>query len=758
MVFPFFTNNDERNYTSKRTSSGRITLSWFFALLLLSSTAQAQKPQQSDTAWTYDAIIKVGLSQLALAKKMAKSAEDPVLIAPLDMLAATYETKGDYRNAITYYQKSIKIREALFAKNPAASNSGLIFAMTKLGIMLHNRGRTHEAEPYVKRALKLRTKAQGRQRVSLPDLLNNLAVIYQAQGRYTEAEPLLKRAMELRKKENVPLNIALAQNNLAELFVSLDRLSEAEKLHRNALEIRQREAPNSTVVALSLNNLASVYQFQRRYQEAETLYRKALSIWQNALGAAHPNVATAENNLAVLLVKLKRYEEAARLNEQVLKSRRALLGADHPLVAGTLSNIAKVHIAQGRFAQAIPFVRQTLEIDEKTQRPDHPFIRRDLQRLIELYGKLNKRNLAAPLKVRLDAMPPAGMKHLPLFYVTNRAVQQVAGAPAYGGKKASKLHFGRATVQIPKSEIKRQALRRAKASGLLDKATGKLTAAAQLKLLRIKQRQNFTTFSKEALEALRLTGLFKDQLLIFIHGYNVSFDEALLRAAQINFDLEFDGALMPFIWPSQGELSGYQIDEKNAAAAAEDLVKLLRQLGRHFPGKKVHFIAHSMGNRVLLRALKKLSHNAEDWQQLFQNIKLGEIIWAHPDVNRDEFSAVAKRLADLGASMTLYSTRDDWALWASKLFHGIGRAGSELITVPGVDTIDITGLKAVDRGWFEFDLNHNVFVRNPILFGDITRLLLTSQRPVHQRSPDFEKIRQGGKKYWRFKPIEIAKN
>jgi esterase/lipase superfamily enzyme len=349
------------------------------------------------------------------------------------------------------------------------------------------------------------------------------------------------------------------------------------------------------------------------------------------------------------------------------------------------------------------------------------------------------------------------MKHLPVLYVTNRVKKTTDGKLSYGGTAAGKLNFGRATIVIPGTEIKRQAIRRAKAAGLLDHATGKLTTAAQLKLLRLHPLHDFSRLAEEAEQAMRRAGQFKDQLLIFVHGFNVSFEEALLRASQISFDLEFDGALMPFSWPSKGELSRYQDDELSAAAAADKLVAMIRKLAKLIPGKKVHFIAHSMGNRVLLRALDQLSRDENDWHTVFNSLELGEIIWAHPDVDQIEFTRLTKRLGGLGARMTLYSTRDDWALWASKLLHGKNRAGSGLVTVPGVDTIDITGMKAVDRGWFEFDLNHNVFVRNPALFGDITRLLLTSQRPVHRRTPDFSSTKYEGKRIWHYRSVAIAK-
>jgi len=54
--------------------------------------------------------------------------------------------------------------------------------------------------------------------------------------------------------------------------------------------------------------------------------------------------------------------------------------------------------------------------------------------------------------------------------------------------------------------------------------------------------------------------LYPKQALVFVHDYNVSFDNALRRAGQVAYDIDFDGAMFLFLWPSRGELFGYWSD------------------------------------------------------------------------------------------------------------------------------------------------------------------------------------------------------
>ena len=43
----------------------------------------------------------------------------------------------------------------------------------------------------------------------------------------------------------------------------------------------------------------------------------------------------------------------------------------------------------------------------------------------------------------------------------------------------------------------------------------------------------------------------RKEALVFVHGYNTSFADALIRTAQLKVDLEIDGAAVVYSWPSR---------------------------------------------------------------------------------------------------------------------------------------------------------------------------------------------------------------
>jgi esterase/lipase superfamily enzyme len=102
---------------------------------------------------------------------------------------------------------------------------------------------------------------------------------------------------------------------------------------------------------------------------------------------------------------------------------------------------------------------------------------------------------------------------------------------------------------------------------------------------------------------------FDDHAFVFVHGFNVTFEGALYRTAQIAYDLgkTVDGAHVQFglpfafSWPSKGSLSAYGADEDSARISVARLKPFLELVVKNSGAKNVHVIAHSMGNQIVRR-------------------------------------------------------------------------------------------------------------------------------------------------------------
>lgn len=245
--------------------------------------------------------------------------------------------------------------------------------------------------------------------------------------------------------------------------------------------------------------------------------------------------------------------------------------------------------------------------------------------------------------------------------------------------------------------------------------------------------------------------------LVFVHGYNVSFNDALFRAAQLAHDLEFDGPVIAYSWPSGGNAAAYKHDLDMAKSSRRGLAELLETIAAIPEIQSVNIIAHSMGNDPVLEVLSERSTILRSGGKL-PDLKLNEILLAAPDIPWPVFEQQAAGIRKLVAGgVTLYASENDKALKASKqLSLGTTRAGevppNGPIVVNGIDSIDISAASTS-----MFALNHTTFAERAMLVGDIKAVLGFSQHPPDARSGSYATKGLEGRRYWKLEATSTAK-
>lgn len=221
----------------------------------------------------------------------------------------------------------------------------------------------------------------------------------------------------------------------------------------------------------------------------------------------------------------------------------------------------------------------------------------------------------------------------------------------------------------------------------------------------------------------------KDDLLIFVHGFNTNFSKATLIAAQIAYDIGFPGKVMTFSWPSQGEISvsAYNKDAESAEASVPALVHFLRTVingskdGKH---RKIHLIAHSMGNEVLMPALRNLElENPGITRKAFQNV-----ILTAPDVGEGKFASLLPTVIETAQNVSFYYSTEDWALGVSDTINGQNRAGLFPIFFKGMDTINTDDVNSSFIG-------HTYYNTSVPVLNDLFLLINRNLKPDFRRPP-----------------------
>lgn len=165
--------------------------------------------------------------------------------------------------------------------------------------------------------------------------------------------------------------------------------------------------------------------------------------------------------------------------------------------------------------------------------------------------------------------------------------------------------------------------------------------------------------------------------LVFIHGFNTSFVEALHAGARLGSQVKIRNKplnVVVFSWPADGKAipwMSYYSDREDArssgAAVARAYLKLHDFVCALTPGdycnRNLHLLAHSMGNYVLRNGLQALiSKEPRRLVRLFD-----EIVLAAPDEDDDAFESDAKLrpLSQIARRITLYHNSRDRALLVS---------------------------------------------------------------------------------------------
>ncbi len=215
------------------------------------------------------------------------------------------------------------------------------------------------------------------------------------------------------------------------------------------------------------------------------------------------------------------------------------------------------------------------------------------------------------------------------------------------------------------------------------------------------------------------------RVLIYVHGYNNTFEEALLRAARLKHDLGFTGPVIAFSWPSAGKSTAFLTDISNAHFGEAHLYKVLTLLPAE--SKNVAIIAHSLGNQVVSTMFAATSAKAAPASGLG---RITEVIMAAPAVDND-YLRISLGRAMTGnyptARFTVYASRRDRAMAAVRSYSGSSNAGdgSDLFFLPPIQTIDTS---AIRNGL----IGHSYFVDSPAVLADIKAIIDKHASPDSQ--------------------------
>jgi len=238
----------------------------------------------------------------------------------------------------------------------------------------------------------------------------------------------------------------------------------------------------------------------------------------------------------------------------------------------------------------------------------------------------------------------------------------------------------------------------------------------------------------------RLESSASQDVYIYTHGYKVDFENPLLVASELWHFLGYNGAFIAFSWPTTAKRLAYFSDVETAVASARALRMLIVYIAEHSKAERIHVVGYSAGTRLVGRMLADLGilgyGRSED--EIREHLKLGHVILTGSDVDR---AILGGYLLDgalrIPASLTIYTSRTDKALGASRFMLGRERSGQLadaaevgsssrqfFENTPALRIIDVTDAAGSQTG-----NGHAYFRSSPWVSSDILMTLLYNLPP-----------------------------
>jgi esterase/lipase superfamily enzyme len=324
------------------------------------------------------------------------------------------------------------------------------------------------------------------------------------------------------------------------------------------------------------------------------------------------------------------------------------------------------------------------------------------------------RNVLTPI-----AQPAPGTGRVDMLVVTTRAPTEEPGQ-MFSGERGQRLSYAEIAISIPPDSTRKVGEVQWPSSDTPDPEKEFATLHAQ-------QIEGQTAATQFTAALRRQPGR---RVLVFVHGYNMHFTDAVFDFAQFMHDSRTPAVPILFTWPSRGQLLAYGFDRESTAYSRDALELALMRIAQHPEVRDITILAHSMGTLLTMETLRQMGIRNGALPG-----KIREVILAAPDIDIDVFKKQVPALGAKRPGITVMVSQDDKALAVSRrVSQSSARLGaidakaeplsSELAAL-GVRVADLTGVKSDDS------LGHGKFSSSPLVVQSIGKHLAAG----HQFSP-----------------------
>lgn len=304
--------------------------------------------------------------------------------------------KGDHTKAEKFYRQKLSILRAELKKQTISADY-LVLALGDFALLRRAQGDSKEAELLLREELALDSQASPDSKSALGMARAVLALTLADQGDFDAAIKMVRTelaAMREQPKDGTP-EFCATLTGLGSFLLEKGELAEAEEnLHRAEAIYRRLYNHSHLQLGDNLRLQAQALYLEHKYAEAEAKIDKTLEIYRATTNTNYVNFPTALMVQGLIYGNTQRTAEAEKLLREAVRIRSENVPETHFLRATANGALGEFLTTQRRFPEAEPLLVSSYESLKQSQNASSPRMRLALERLVELYEKWQKPDLA----------------------------------------------------------------------------------------------------------------------------------------------------------------------------------------------------------------------------------------------------------------------------------------------------------------------------------------------------------------------------
>ncbi len=299
-------------------------------------------------------------------------------IVTLNTLGQIYEYRENYKDALSYYKRVLKIakeNENKFWVGVVSNSIGTIYA---------RQGKDKKALKYYKQSLEM---SEDLKDIAGQTTANNkIGQFYFRKNKTKKAIKYFKKSAEVSRKAKEPYGQAASLNNIGQIYLHKRNNSKAITFFTSALAIL-KPLPRKRERALIQLSMALAYEEQKRYTEALRYYKKSLSIYKKLRDKR--GIANGNSELAMIHFKMKHSSKALGYLKKSYSLRKKLKDnvglAEVEVLRGIIYNNLKKYDKSAKYYNRAKKIYIKMDYE--------PGIIRVKVNLMEVYNNIAKRSV-----------------------------------------------------------------------------------------------------------------------------------------------------------------------------------------------------------------------------------------------------------------------------------------------------------------------------------------------------------------------------